>query len=53
VLYDELNKVDNLLVKFDSFVLSDVLLTVPTCLHGCDEKASRMARNLLHDEDWE
>jgi hypothetical protein len=30
VLCEEENKVDNLLVKFDSFVLPDVLLTVPS-----------------------
>jgi hypothetical protein len=28
VLYGAVNKVENLLVKFDSFVKSDVLLTV-------------------------
>jgi hypothetical protein len=29
VLYDEVINVENLLVKFDSFILSDVLLTLP------------------------
>jgi hypothetical protein len=29
MLYSEVNYVENLLVKFDSFVLSDVLSTVP------------------------
>jgi hypothetical protein len=32
VLYGEVNNVENLQVKFDGFVQSDVLLTVPTYL---------------------
>jgi hypothetical protein len=34
VLYGEVNKVENLLVKFDTFVQSDELLTVPILHHN-------------------
>jgi hypothetical protein len=33
VLYGEVNNVENLLVTFDSFIWSDVLLTVHTIAH--------------------